>query len=85
VRGRVLRADGSPAVRVYVILINPSSNWGDSVRTDEKGDFEVLGLEAGEHVVKARLAATKPGEISEDVEIGRVRAGDEHVALRLPR
>jgi hypothetical protein len=52
---------------------------------DDHGEIVAHAVPAGEHVVKAWIAGTKEGGSGAYVEIGRVRAGDVSVELRLPR
>ncbi len=83
--GRVLRADGSAASKTNVVFRRVEGEDEGWAACDEQGAFEARGLLAGEFVARVWIPAAKRGESGAWVEVGRVRAGDTAVELRLPR
>jgi hypothetical protein len=85
ITGRVLRADGSAFSKANVVLQTGDGKDAGWASCDEKGAFEAHGLAAGDFVAKVYVPPAKEGEAGAYVEVGRVRAGDAGVELRLPR
>ncbi|HEY3041693.1 MAG TPA: carboxypeptidase-like regulatory domain-containing protein [Pyrinomonadaceae bacterium] len=63
ISGRILDAEGKPAVRAAVHLISSGEkSFGASVVTDEQGQYKFRGLPAGEYIISASPPPKKRDE-----------------------
>lgn len=85
VKGRLLRADGSVAGKTSIALLDDDGSTRTWLTCNDKGEIDAHAVPPGEYVAKAYLPPAKEGENGAYVEVGRVRAGDLAVELRLPR
>jgi hypothetical protein len=64
ISGLVRDADGSPveSVEVEAVAADDSDNGGGSAVTDQRGHYEIHGLEAGKYLVGLRIADAAAGD-----------------------